>query len=129
MGQFQYLCTPRTLSIRGCIHKAIWWQKAGALQKLKIVDDVVHYNPTICKVLFRVFDYLHLCGQNDITLNPKKFKFCQKEIDFAGYNIAWDGYHTTDNMLSSLSSEISQTNPLLLILENGIRNGFLILEN
>lgn len=71
---------------------------ADALQKLKIVDDVVPYNPTICKVLFCVFDYLHLCGQNDINLNPKKFKFCQKEIDFAGYNIAWDGYHTTDNM-------------------------------
>ena len=71
---------------------------ADALQKLKIVDDVVPYNPTICKVLFCVFDYLHLCGQNDINLNPKKFKFCRKEIDFAGYNIAWDGYHTTDNM-------------------------------
>ena len=46
---------------------------ADVLRKLKIIDDVLLYDQTIQEVFFHVFDYLHLCGQNSITLNPEKF--------------------------------------------------------
>ena len=45
-----------------------------------------------------------MCGQNGITLKPKEFKFCRREVDFTGFNITWDGYHPTDNRRSTLRS-------------------------
>ena len=77
--------------------------RTDVLRKLKLVDDVLLYDPTIREAFFHVFDYLYLCCQNGITLNPEKFKFCQKEVDFAGYNIIWDGYRPTNKLFSSLS--------------------------
>ena len=76
--------------------------RTDVLRKLKLVDDVLLYDPTIREAFFNVLDYLYLYCQNGITLNPEKFKFCQEEVDFAGYNILWDGYCPTDKMFSSL---------------------------
>ena len=39
---------------------------------------------------WRVLHYLSLVGTNGITLNPAKFKFCQKNIKFAGFVVSMD---------------------------------------
>ena len=49
-------------------------------RKKKIVDDTCLYDTDI-----ETFDYLVLCAENGITLNPVKFKFCRREVDFVGY--------------------------------------------
>jgi hypothetical protein len=33
-------------------------------------------------------DYLILCGQNGIILNPDKFQFARKTVDFAGFRVS-----------------------------------------
>ena len=39
---------------------------------------------------WRVIDYLILVGSSGIILNPKKFQFCQRDIEFAGFLITQD---------------------------------------
>jgi len=36
---------------------------------------------------WRVIDFLSLVGQGGVILNQKKFQFCQKTVDFAGFRI------------------------------------------
>ena len=37
---------------------------------------------------WRTIDYLILCGENGIILNPDKFQFARKTADFAGFRIS-----------------------------------------
>ena len=60
--------------------------------KVKVVDDTLLYSSSIEQSFYQVFDYLYLCGMNGITLNPLKFKFCQRDIDFVGFHISWERF-------------------------------------
>ena len=48
------------------------------------------------------FDYLCLGGKNGLKLNPLKFQFCRKEIDFAGFQISWERFKLSKDMVSSI---------------------------
>ena len=37
-----------------------------------------------------MIDYLNLMGNNGITLNPQKFQFSQRDIEFGGFSITSD---------------------------------------
>ena len=39
-----------------------------------IVDDVFLYDKGIEEACYHVFDYLYLCGENRITIHPRKFQ-------------------------------------------------------
>ena len=105
LGRYQYLRAPQGHLASGDAYTRRYDDIiADVLRKLKIIDDVLLYDQTIQEAFFHIFDYLRLCGQNGITLNPEKFKFCQREVDFAGFNITWDGYRPTDNMLSAFKN-------------------------
>ena len=45
-----------------------------------------------------------MCGQNGVTINPKKLQFCEEEVEFVGYNVGWDGYRPSDNMISAIEN-------------------------
>ena len=63
--------------------------------KKKIVDDTCLYDTDIETAFHHTFDYLVLCAENGITLNPVKFKFCRREVDFVGYLSHWVGLLST----------------------------------
>lgn len=42
-----------------------------------------------------------------ITLNPKKFKFARKEIDYVGY----ESYRPTDDMLAAITNFLMPDEP------------------
>ena len=56
-------------------------------RKTKCVDDTALWDAELEKHWWRMIDYLTLTGNAGVTLNPKKFQFSQKEIDFAGFHI------------------------------------------
>ena len=68
----------------------------------KITDDVCLYDPDIETSFFHTFDFLVICCENGITLNPTKFKFGRKEVEFVGYQVGWDSYWPADHMLSAI---------------------------
>ena len=69
------------------------------------------YDKGIEEAFYHVFDYLYLCGENGITIHPRKFKFAQSQVDFVGYNIGWDDYKPSDDMLSAIKNFPIPDNP------------------
>ena len=65
---------------------------SGVDRKTKCVDDVIMWDDddSIEDHWWRVIDYLILVGTSGIILNPKKFQFCQRDIEFAGFLITQD---------------------------------------
>ena len=71
-------------------------------RKGKIVDDTLLYDSTVEEAFHHTYDYLKLCAENGVTLNPKKFRFCRREVEFCGYLIGWEGYRPCDEMISAI---------------------------
>ncbi len=65
----------------------------------KIVDDVVAFDSDPRDHIHHVRRLLQCCQEKSISLNREKFKFCQTEIQFAGFKLTSEGY--------SVSSEIT----------------------
>ena len=57
----------------------------GVERKVKQVDDVALWDSEISEHWWRMLDYLEMVGNNGMVLNPEKFEFCQKEIEFVGF--------------------------------------------
>ena len=55
--------------------------------KRKCVDDTIQWDEDLETHWWRVIDFLILVGRNGIILNPGKFQFSQKEVNFAGFTI------------------------------------------
>jgi len=60
---------------------------ADVERKSKCVDDTIMWDNELEGHWWRVIDFLSLVGQGGVILNQKKFQFCQKTVDFAGFRI------------------------------------------
>ena len=58
------------------------------VRKERCVDDTIHYDDNIEEHWWRTIDLLSTMGSAGIVLNPDKFQFCQKQVDFAGFRIS-----------------------------------------
>ena len=56
-------------------------------RKTKCVDDTVMWDADLEEHWWRAIEFLELLGRNGVVLNPEKFQFAQKEIQFAGFHI------------------------------------------
>ena len=61
------------------------------------------HDSSITDAFYHTFDFLITCAKNNVTLNPKKFRFCRKEVDFAGYALGWDKFYPSNEMLSAIA--------------------------
>ena len=57
------------------------------VRKERVVDDVLHYDSDLEEHWWRTIDYLILVGKSGVILNPDKFRFARKTVDFAGFRI------------------------------------------
>lgn len=57
-------------------------------RKERCVDDTLHYDDDLEQHWWRTIDFLTCVGQAGIVLNPDKFQFAEKAVDFAGFRIA-----------------------------------------
>ena len=71
-------------------------------RKHRVVEDTLLHDFSIREAFFHVFNFLTTCLKNGVTLNPTKFKFARKEIEFLGYNIGWEKYCPSEAMLRSI---------------------------
>ena len=55
--------------------------------KERVVDDTIFYDESLEEHWWRAIDFLITVGNAGIILNPKKFQFSQREVDFAGFCI------------------------------------------
>ena len=55
--------------------------------KTKCIDDTLLWEEDTEKAFHQVCEFLTLCGDNGITINPSKFQFSQETVEFAGFQI------------------------------------------
>ena len=55
--------------------------------KERCVDDTVFYDENLDEHWWRTIEFLSIVGQAGIVLNPNKFQFSQKAVNFAGFRI------------------------------------------
>ena len=85
---------------------------ADVARKSKCVDDVIMLDndESIADHWWRIIDYLILVGSNGIILNPKKFQFCQREVNFAGFLITQDDVKPLPKYLDGIRNFPRPTN-------------------
>ena len=104
-GRYQYLRAPQGHIASGDGYVRRFDDIISNVErKKKIVDDVLLYDASIEESFYHAFDFLLLCGQNGVTINPEKLQFCEEEVEFVGYNVGWDGYRPSDNMISAIEN-------------------------
>ena len=59
-------------------------------RKERCVDDTIHYDTDLQQHWWRTIDLLARVGQAGIVLNPDKFQFGKKSVDFAGFRVSAD---------------------------------------
>ena len=59
-------------------------------RKERCVDDTIFHDNDLEAHWWRAIDFLIICGQAGIVINPSKFQFAQREVDFAGFRITED---------------------------------------
>ena len=77
---------------------------ADVPRKSKVVDDTVLWDDDIRTHWSRVLDYLELTGRNGMVLNPTKFQFCSKDVDFAGFHITASGVKPLRKYLDAIAA-------------------------
>ena len=59
-------------------------------RKERCVDDTIHYDTSLEEHWWRTIRFLAKVGSAGIVLNPSKFQFSQKQVEFAGFKISED---------------------------------------
>ncbi len=105
LGRFRFLRAPQGLRSSGDAYTRRFDEVlVDIINKVKIIDDSLLYDGSIEESFHHAYRFLLTCRQNDVTLNEKKFVFCQKELEFAGFKLGWGSYTTSDDMLSAIAS-------------------------
>ena len=103
----------------------------------RCIDDTLLYDETIKEAFFRACEFLDTCGNNGVILNPGKFKFAERDVDFLGFTVSDSGVkphgceelvwrHSTDLVHlcfqpsdASLQAPLVKQDPLLLVTRAG----------
>lgn len=90
-GKFRYARCPQGASFAGDAYNRRHARITAEFQRKEtVVDDTCLYDESkdLEQHWWRTIDYLTLCGQNGIILNPDKFQFARKTVDFAGFRVS-----------------------------------------
>ena len=70
--------------------------------KTKCIDDVLLWEEDIEKAFFQTCDFLTLCGENGIILNPAKFQWAEETVEFAGFQITGTNVQPSQKYLDAV---------------------------
>lgn len=70
--------------------------------KTKCVDDTLLWASNIEENFFQTCEFLKRCGDNGITLNPKKFQFGKDEVEFAGFQISKCSVKPSSSLITAI---------------------------
>jgi len=57
-------------------------------RKERCVDDTIHYDTELEQHWWRTIDLLTRIGQAGVVLNPEKFQFAERSVNFAGFRVS-----------------------------------------
>lgn len=75
-------------------------------RKERITDDNLHYDPATDMEAhwWRTIDLLETTGRSGIVLNPDKFQFCKRDVDFAGFHISGENITPLPKYISAIKN-------------------------
>ena len=104
-GRYRYCVAPQGYLASGDGYTHRYDQILAEIpRKTKCVDDTAIWDDDLEQHWWRMMDYLELHGREGIVLNPKKFQFAQKDIDFAGFRITDNDVQPLPKYLESIRS-------------------------
>jgi hypothetical protein len=74
----------------------------GFVNKTKCVDDSLLWAKDIEESFWQTCRYLETTARNGIIMNPTKFVFAQKEVEFAGFMVGPKSVRPTAKMISAI---------------------------
>ena len=87
-------------------------------RKERCVDDTIHYDSDLEQHWWRTIDFLTRVGQAGIVLNPDKFQFAERSVDFAGFRASDSTIEPFQN--TSMQSETFPLRPPQRTSEAGL---------
>ena len=70
--------------------------------KKRCVDDFILWGDNIEQIFIRTCEYLTLTGGARIIINPEKFLFSKKRLEFLGFEVIEDGVEPGRALLKSI---------------------------
>ena len=104
-GLYRYLRAPQGYASSGDgYNRRLDEITADVVRYKRCVDDGCHYDNHDDLELhwWRTIDLLELMGTHGIILNPSKFQFCKKDIDFAGFRLTTSNVSPLPKYLDSI---------------------------
>ena len=124
-GRYKFLRAPMGLTTSGDEYNRRGDEALqGTENTVKVVDDILSYDENYQKHLNTVWSILSKCEEYGITLNPSKFKFAEKEVDYCGYHINSEGYTINKRKIEAITNFKTPSNLLELKSFMGLVNQF-----
>ena len=79
-------------------------------RKERCVDDTVYYDNNLEEHWWRTIDFLSRVGASGIVLNPEKFQFCQRVVNFAGFRVSEENIEPLPRYIDAIRSFPTPTN-------------------
>ena len=122
-GRFRYRTTPQGfLAAQDAYNHRFDLVTRDFKHKKRCVDDSIVWGYTIEEIFFRTCEYLTITGAAGIIMNPEKFIFAKKELEFLGFRLTTDGIEPGRDLLKSIS-EFPKPKDL-----SGVRSWFGLVE-
>ena len=103
-GRFRYRTTPQGfLAAQDGYNHRFDLITRDITNKRRCVDDSIVWGTTIEEIFFKTCEYLTTTGQAGIIMNPEKFTFCKKRLEFLGFELTEDGVEPGKDLLKSIT--------------------------
>ena len=103
-GRFKFLRAPFGISsISEHYDRRMAEAFEGLSQFRRIVDDTLIYYADETQHIEHVRQFLRRCEEKGISLCRDKFRFCQSNIDFAGFHITQEGYQISPDITTAIT--------------------------
>ena len=104
-GRYRYKTCPQGFLASGDAYTSRYDKiVAGFGNFTKCVDDTLLWDQTVGEAFQRTCEYLNLCSSNGIIFNQKKFVFCQKQVEFLGFEITEDSVRPASTYLQAIQN-------------------------
>ena len=102
-GRYRYCRAPQGFHASGDAYTRRFDDITSGFERVsRIIDDSLLWDNTIEDAFWHTFDYIHHCCSNGVVFNQEKFRFAEKEVEFAGFEMTADGYRPPKSMIESI---------------------------
>ena len=106
-GRFRYRTTPQGfLAAQDAYNHRFDLITRDFIKKKRCVDDSILWGETIEEIFFNTCEYLSLTGAAGIIMNPDKFVFGKKRLEFLGFELTETGIEPGKDLIKSCCSHL-----------------------